>query len=293
MRLPDSTHIAYAHLQVRDLDTSLAFYSGALGLHVIERRPTSARLSATGQPPHLIQLTAVPAAVAKPPRTTGLYHVAIRLPTRAALARLFYRLVRLNTPFQGFADHLVSEALYLRDPDGNGVELYRDRPREQWPRQGDQIEMATDPLDHPALLAEGEHSAHEWQGIDPAADIGHIHLQVSDLGRAKAFYVDALGMTVTQRSYPGALFVAAGGYHHHLGLNTWAGRGAAPPPDNAVGLRSFGIAIDERAAWEAAAARLNAELDSGGQIAHARDADGARVELVLTPNPAPPHPPAR
>jgi catechol 2,3-dioxygenase len=285
MSLPPDTHIAYARLQVRDLDRALAFYRDALGLRVIDQTADSARLSATGSTPFLIELIAVPNAIAKPPRSSGLYHVAIRLPDRTSLARTFYRLVSLGVPFQGFADHQVSEALYLPDPDGNGLELYRDRPRDEWRLDGAQVTMGSDPLDVEALLAEG--AGGTGDGIDARTDIGHVHLHVGDLARAEAFYVAALGMDVMQRGYPGALFVAAGGYHHHLGLNIWAGRNAPPPPANAVGLRAYGIHIPSASDWQAAVERLRAsgaavsEDDDGGwRSARAHDGEGNTVEVV-------------
>ncbi|MDX2137298.1 MAG: VOC family protein [Chloroflexota bacterium] len=285
MPLPPDTHIAYARLQVRDLDRALAFYRDALGLRAIDRTGDTARLSATGTAPFLIELIAVPNAIAKPSRSTGLYHVAIRLPDRATLAHTFYRLVSLGVPFQGFADHLVSEALYLPDPDGNGLELYHDRPRDQWRFDGAQVAMSSDPLDVETLLAEG--ASGKWDGIDTRTDIGHVHLHVGDLARAEAFYVDALGMDVMQRSYPGALFVAAGGYHHHLGLNIWAGRNVPSPPANAVGLRAYGIHIPAAADWQAAVERLRASgtavsesSDGGWRIALAHDGQGNAVEVV-------------
>jgi len=277
-------------LQVRDLDRALAFYGDALGFQVLRTEGQSAWLSATGAPPYQLQLTAVPGAIAKPPHTSGLYHVAIRLPSRETLARLFYRLVSLGIPFQGFADHLVSEALYLPDIDGNGLELYRDRPRESWPMSNGVIAMSNAPLDVDALLQEGAHPKESWQGIDPKTDIGHIHLHVSDLKRAEDFYVDLLGMEVMQRSFPGALFVAAGGYHHHIGLNIWAGRNIPPAPENAVGLRHFTIEMPDEDSWGAVVGRMQDAGQSISQIDEAgldgitvRDGDSIEVRIVHRP----------
>jgi catechol 2,3-dioxygenase len=281
--LPADAHIAHAHFIVRDLARALAFYRDAMGFHVIDEDETSARLSANGTAPHHIELTALPNAIAQPQRSTGLYHVAIRLPNRAALARVFYRLAALNWEFQGFSDHQVSEAIYLADVDGNGLELYRDRPRDEWRMDGDQVQMGSERLDAEKLLMEGAHAFEAWQGIDPATDIGHVHLHVSNLAAAEAFYCTALGMSVMQRGYPGALFVAAGGYHHHVGLNTWAGEGAPPPPAHAVGLRSFGVRIPDQAAWQAAIERLQAAgyaVEIHDTHASVRSNDGLLVELV-------------
>ena len=254
--LPPLTHIANIHLQVPNLERSLMFYAGMMGFKEIQRGKAMADLSASGTDPVLIRLSEKPGAHPKPPRTTGLYHVAIRLPDRPSLARLFQRLIDYQVRFQGFSDHKVSEALYLADPDGNGLELYIDRPRSQWPRMDDMIAMTTDPLDVEDLLRQTEGNTSPWLGIHPATDIGHIHLQVSDLAQTEDFYHTLLGFDVTQRLYPGALFLSAGGYHHHLGTNIWGSRAAPPPPADAVGLLSFAIKIPDWTAWESLSIRL-------------------------------------
>jgi catechol 2,3-dioxygenase len=285
--LPSDTHIGHVRLQVADLNRALAFYHDLLGFPIQGRRDGEARLSANGEPPAHIILFEHKGAPPKPPRTTGLYHVAIRLPDRLALGRIFLRLVQERWPLQGAADHLVSEALYLADPDGNGLELYRDRPRQDWPRQNGAIAMASDPLDANGLLKQASQEPSGWSGIDPRTDIGHVHLHVSDLGRAEEFYSGLLGLDVTQRSYPGALFMSAGGYHHHLGVNTWAGRGAPPPPPDAAGLISFSLDLPDPDAREALMARLqkaDAIKDApagkaGNGRAIVQDADGNRVEI--------------
>ena len=286
--LPAETQVGRVHLQVADLEQALAFYRDLLGFRQVGREGATALLSATGSAPLHIVLTERPGARRKPPRTTGLYHIAIRFPNRPALARVFQRLVVHRWPFQGSADHLVSEALYLADPDGNGLELYIDRPRAQWSRRNGQIEMATEPLDVEALLAEANDDPAPWAGIDPATDIGHVHVHVSDLEQAESFYSDLLGLDVTQRGYPGALFLSAGGYHHHLGINVWAGVGAPPPPPDAVGLLSFALRLPEEEAWftlieRTRASGVTVELhDNGsGRVARLRDHDGNGVELLI------------
>jgi catechol 2,3-dioxygenase len=213
-------------------------------------------LSATGSRPVLLSLTERPGAHPKPRRSTGLFHVAIRLPSRYELARILRRLVAEGRGVDGLSDHKVSEALYLSDPDGNGLELYRDRPRDQWPIHNGMVEMTTDPLDIEALLAEA--GDEPWTGIAPGTDIGHVHLHVANLREAEAFYGDLLGLQVMQRTYPGVLFVAAGGYHHHVGLNIWAGEGAPPPPPDAVGILSYSLQIPDKQAWQTAVDRIKA-----------------------------------
>lgn len=288
-RLPAATQIGHTHLQVADLERALNFYKKLVGFKEISRNGETAVLSATGKFPAHILLRARVDARPKPPRTTGLYHTAIRFPNRRELARVFRRLIEHGWPFQGFADHVVSEALYLADPDNNGVELYTDRPREQWRWRNGAVEMATDPLDVDNLLREVEKDEAPWEGVHPGADIGHVHLHVADLQKAEAFYHGVLGFDVTQRSYPGALFISAGGYHHHVGLNIWAGQGAPPPPPNAVGLLSFSICIPNLDTLQILQERLRAAgfsiEDRSAAVGQAailtRDQDGNGVEIMV------------
>lgn len=278
--LPAETDIAHVHLQVADLDRSLAFYRDLVGFWQVRQSGSTAILSATGEPPFHILLTERRGARRKPPHTTGLYHVAIRFPHRIALARVLQRLIANRWPLRGSADHGVSEALYLTDPDGNGLEMYADRSRESWPRKDTQIVMGTDPLDVESLLAESGRDTSRWNGVDPATDIGHVHLQVSDLGEAESFYHGLLGLDVTQREYPGALFLSAGGYHHHVGVNVWAGVGAPPPPPDAVGLLSFALRLPDEAAWT----KLQGRLQKGGiEIEGQNDYGYAQSVVVSDP----------
>jgi catechol 2,3-dioxygenase len=256
-RLPPEISIASVTLRVARLDQALAFYESLLGYRPVDSEHGRVGLSASGGAPAQIRLLEVPGAGAKPPRTTGLYHVAIRVPSRKELGRVFKRLAEQRYPFQGFADHGVSEALYLADPDGNGIEIYRDRPRSEWQWNGDSIAMVTEPLDVEGVLAEANGEA-PWDGAHPQTDFGHIHLQVSDLGKAESFYVDLLGFDVMQRNFPGALFVAAGGYHHHIGLNVWSSRYAPAAPANSVGLQSFAVGVPSTHVVNDVARRLQA-----------------------------------
>lgn len=288
-RLPATTQIGHAHLQVADLPRALHFYKELIGFKEINHDRETVLLSATGKFPAHMLLTARADAKSKPPRTTGLYHTAIRFANRRELARVFRRLIENGWPFQGFADHIVSEALYLADPDNNGVELYTDRPREQWRWRNGAVEMATDPLDVDDLLREIKKDTSPWEGVHPGTDIGHVHLHVSDLQNAEAFYHGVLGFDVMQRSYPGALFVSAGGYHHHIGLNIWAGKGAPPPPPNAVGLLSFSISIPDLDALQILKERLRAAdfsiEDKSASVNQTtiltRDQDGNGVQIIV------------
>ncbi|MFO7262005.1 MAG: VOC family protein [bacterium] len=254
--LPPATRLGHVRLRVRDLDNVLDFYQRVLGLRIIERDGDVASLSASGAAPPLLVLEGRPGAPPRPFRSTGLYHFAILLPDRRALAQALLRLARRRWPLQGASDHLVSEALYLADPEGNGIELYADRPRESWPIRPDgEIAMATEPLDLDGLLREAGPDEGDDAPLHPGAVVGHIHLNVSDLAASEAFYHGVLGFDVTTRSYPGALFLAAGGYHHHIGTNIWAGRGAPRPPEGAAGLVHFEVVIPDDAAREAVLAR--------------------------------------
>jgi catechol 2,3-dioxygenase len=248
---PD-TSLGYAHLTVADLERSLKFYQEVLGFQVRGRADDMARLGAGRD--DILRLTELPGA--RPAhRTTGLYHFAVLTPSRLELARSLRRLGETRWPVQGFADHLVSEAIYLSDPDGNGIELYRDRPRSEWPRQNGQLQMATDPMDVDGVLAELEGDAEPWPGLHPDTRLGHLHLHVRDIREAEEFYCGLIGFDLILRYGGSASFVSAGGYHHHLGFNTWAGVGAPPPPPDAVGLRYFVVRLPEAAEVERLASR--------------------------------------
>ena len=239
MTLPSEAHIGQVSLTVSDLDRSLAFYQDVLGFGETTRNGRTVSLAPEGGRV-LIELHERKDAVAKPRRSAGLYHFAILVPSRAALGRSLRRLAEKRWPMSGAADHLVSEALYLNDPDGLGIEIYRDRPRDQWRVVDGELAMSTDPLDLQAIHDEPG-AEKPWRGLDAGTIMGHVHLHVPHLDTAEAFYCGRIGFEPIVRRYPGALFVAAGGYHHHLGLNTWAGVGAPPPPEHAVGLRGFTI----------------------------------------------------
>jgi len=237
---PD-TVIASVHLTVNNLDRSISFYEQKLGFKTHRRAGGTAFLGA-GETDLLI-LTEVPGA--RPARgTTGLYHFAILVPSRRALALSLHHLAETKTQLQGFADHLVSEAIYLSDPDGNGIEIYRDLPRGEWPHDSrGSLTMATNPLDIDTLLAEVDLADGKWAGLPPQTVVGHVHLYVAHIPQAIEFYSGLLGFDLVMRYGPSAAFLSAGGYHHHIGINTWAGVGAPPPPPDATGLRWFAIRL--------------------------------------------------
>ena len=242
-RIDPATSIGAVQLTVADLERVQRFYEQAIGLETLERTDSLVRLGAGGET--LVELSGDPGAPPRPPGTTGLFHLAILVPSRADLARSLRRVVNAGGRFTGASDHHVSEALYLNDPEGNGIEIYRDRPRSEWRYSGGRLEMATLPLDLDELVAELGSDDPEGGPVPAGTRIGHVHLNVSDLDSSEAFYAGALGLDVTVRGYPGALFLSAGGYHHRIGLNTWAGEGAPPPPPGARGLASYELQVPE------------------------------------------------
>ncbi len=261
-RLAPETTIGRVQLTVSDRERSLAFYERALGLTATHEPDGTVLLGGAARWPPLLSLTADPAAPPRNPRDTGLYHFAILVPTRIDLAAALVRLARAGWRLDGAADHLVSEALYLSDPDGNGIEIYRDRPRGEWPHDRDGgLQMATLALDVDALvgeLSQADATALVDAPMPAGTRVGHVHLQVSELEQTERFYNAVIGFDVMVRAYPGALFVAAGGYHHHLGLNTWQSRGGHAAAPGSVGLRAFELRLPDQGSLDALLARIQA-----------------------------------
>ncbi|HET6763611.1 MAG TPA: VOC family protein [Longimicrobiaceae bacterium] len=267
-RLPAGLRLGAVRLQIADLARSIAFYEQVLGMRTARRDGAGAGLAAQGDDRVLVELVERPGARPMSQHgRLGLYHFAILLPDRAALGR-FVRHVSEMGVRVGAGDHLVSEAFYLHDPDGLGIEVYADRPRSTWRRTGRELMMATDPVDVAGLLAAA--GSEPWTGMPAGTVMGHVHLHVGDTARAAAFFSDALGFDRIVWSYPGALFMSAGGYHHHLGANTWAGSGARPPQDGDARLLEWTIELPDAASVDAAAA----SLESAGHPAE-RAADAA------------------
>jgi len=286
--LPDQTRISQVHLRTRSIGGILQFYSGVLGFKVSYGPGSQALLSASPGGPGLLLFSEDRNESPRPGRATGLYHVALRYPTREDLARSYERIVEAGYPVAGASDHGVSEAIYLSDPDGNGVELYSDRPQAKWHWEDGQVAMVTSPLDLEKLLAST--GGLPARGDPPeAVDVGHIHLHVGELAAAERFYNEFLGLAVTQRSYPGALFFAAGGYHHLIGANIWAGN--MVPPANSVGLISYRLEVpiaevlyclSHRAPLLGYESRIEKEEDDF--ILHLRDVNGNWLQLQASRN---------
>jgi len=275
--LPPGSRVSEVALTVSDLSRTGEFYTSVLGLELLGRSEREWWLGAGGIP--FLRLVDDPRA-RHVRGTARLYHFALLYPSRADLADALGRLVERGVPLQGASDHLVSEAIYLADPEGNGIELYRDRPRVAWPQVGGRLQMDTLPLDLRQLLADARRSD------APAAagtTVGHVHLHVLDLAHGEAFYRDLLGLGLTLRYGDSASFLAAGGYHHHLGINTWGMAGARPAPEGALGLRWYRVSLPDREALASLAERLRAAGVSvgGEEEGEARFADPSGHRLVV------------
>jgi catechol 2,3-dioxygenase len=244
-------------LTVSNLDRSVGYYQNYIGLRVQENSSDSAVLSA-GETP-LVRLHQLPNA-ARSRGMTGLYHFALLLPSRLELAKALSHLVGTQTPISGAADHLVSEAIYLNDPDGHGIEIYRDRPRETWYNQDGQLVGDTLPLDIEGLIGELNGSEPAFEGLPDGTVMGHMHLHVADILEAENFYQGVIGLNKPPSTLhmPSASFLGVGGYHHHLAVNTWAGEGAPPPPDTAARMLNYEILFPDSAALDTVLQRLDA-----------------------------------
>lgn len=270
--LPPETRIGRTALRVDDLDETTAFYRDVVGLETISESSSRAVLGASDTP--LLVLESDGERSPRPRESAGLYHNAFRLPSRAALGDALTR-VRDRWELEGASDHRVSEALYLSDPEGNGVEIYRDFPRGEWPRGDDgRVRMGTDPLDLDAVAgaAAGE------SGLPAGTDVGHVHLEVRSLEAFTEFYVDTVGFE-QQTTVRGATFVSAGGYHHHLGANTWQRRSA---PASGAGLSWFGVVLPDDDALDALRDRLAAsgyEPDPAAEGVAVTGPDGIEVRF--------------
>ena len=284
-RLPDATRLGRVRLQVADLARSLEYYETVLGLRTLSSGPATASLGAHDDSRVLVELhERRDARPAGHPARLGLYHFAILLPDRPSLGR-FVRHLADRSIRAGASDHLVSEALYLTDPDGLGIEVYADRPRETWRRVGRELMMATDPIDMIGLTKAA--GSEQWVGMPAGTVMGHVHLHVGDIATSAAYFSESLGFDRMVWHYPGALFLGAGGYHHHLGTNTWAGAGARRPSEDDAQLLEWTIELPDAAGVSAVEASLLAgghlaRRDGGSLLSH--DPWGTRIRLVALGN---------
>ena len=277
-RLPDESRLGAVRLQVSDLERSIKWYQDVLGLDVRDRAGPSVSLVVRGESSALIELREKK-GIRPVPRggLLGLYHYAILLPDRLALGRFIGHLAKLGMR-AGMSDHFVSEAVYITDPDGLGIEIYSDRPRSQWKVEDRQLSMTTLPLNAQALVEAAGSEA--WSGLPKGTVIGHVHLFVGDIDKAAAFYHDLVGFDKVVWSYPGALFMSAGGYHHHLGTNIWAAQ-SPPASDTDAKLIEWEIVVPRAADVAAVETSVNqgAKADREGETILLRDPWGTAVRV--------------
>jgi catechol 2,3-dioxygenase len=258
-------HVGRAHLVVTDLDSVSTFYQDIIGLSIMDKSASGVLLGAHGLP--LLQLTTGTSVARAPRQAAGLFHTAFLMPNRSELAHWLSNAAHKGVTLDGASDHLVSEALYLSDPEGNGIEIYRDRRPEEWTYFPDgTVQMATDRLNLQELYNSAPQGA--WNGMASGASVGHIHLQVGNIPQADAFYRDVLGLKIMAR-YPGASFFATGGYHHHIAANIWNSRGASARQDNMTGLADYTVRFNDREALTTALAALETQ-----EIATTKTAEG-------------------
>jgi catechol 2,3-dioxygenase len=281
-QLPAALRLGPVRLQIADLKRSIAYYERVIGLRVLERTTSSAVLGPHEDETPLVELRERAGATPVPRRgRLGLYHFAVLLPDRASLGRFVARLSSIGE-YAGMSDHLVSEAIYLTDPDALGIEVYADRPRSSWQIHGRSIAIATLPLDAQDLVRAG--GGEPWTGAPKGTRIGHIHLHVNDLEKAAAFFHTGLGFDRVVLALPGALFLSAGGYHHHLGTNTWAA-GAAQATDNDARLLEWTVQLPAEKDVDQAARSLAGSghgIAQDGNDAVTTDPWGTKVRITTS-----------
>jgi catechol 2,3-dioxygenase len=275
------THVAEVGLKVLDLEKMIEFYTKTIGFDLLARTEKKAELGASGNT--LLVLESIDGLLPKSGRYAGLYHFAILLPNRKELGKALLHLYQKGIGL-GSSDHLVSEALYLSDPEGNGIEIYRDRAAEEWNWNQDQVEMAVDPLDAKGVVKAAQESNETWQGMPADTVMGHIHLHVSNLAEAERFYIEGLGFEVVTSMGRQALFIADQKYHHHIGLNIWNGVGIPALPEKTAGLNYYTLNFDNEDKRGAAAERLRklgAEVEEHTDYIMTKDPAGNEIRLVV------------
>ncbi|GKU84472.1 VOC family protein [Niallia sp. NCCP-28] len=268
-------------LKIQDLETSIKFYENIIGFRLLAKTDKNAVLTVDGTTP-LLYLEQLEKAESKNTRTTGLYHFAILVPSREDLGIILQHLLKSGFPLQGASDHNVSEAIYLADPEGNGIEIYRDLPAENWQWQNDFVQMSTLAMDAEGVLEAG--SNNEWNGLPAGSIIGHIHLHVADLEKTVAFYVEGLGFDIVQKYGTQAYFISTGKYHHHIGLNIWNGRGIPAPKAENVGLKYFDLKIpteEKRNEIAERVEKLGEVIEKKDDIFYVSDPSGNTIRLII------------
>ncbi|MFD1781363.1 VOC family protein [Fredinandcohnia salidurans] len=277
---PPYTFVELVELKVTDLQRSLTFYQNIIGFKVLEQSERKALLTADGKTA-LLSIEQPENITPKEPRRTGLYHFALLLPSRAELGKVLYHLVQNNIPI-GASDHAVSEALYLDDPDGNGIEIYADRPDAEWEWSNGEVKMVTEPLDGQGVLAAA--NGEKWTGLPEGTVMGHIHMHVSELAKTEEYYTKGLGFDVVTRYGGMALFISTGGYHHHIGLNTWSGVGAPAPSENSAGIKRFTLVLPTENALQTTIENLKkigAYVQEEAGVVVTKDPSDNKIKLVV------------
>ncbi|WP_059173130.1 VOC family protein [Bacillus sp. FJAT-27445] len=273
-----ATFVGQVNLKVQDLNRSISFYKEVIGFTVLNQYERKANLTADGKTV-LLTIEQPEAVGPNQAGTTGLYHFALLLPKRSDLASIVSHFMNIGQRI-GSSDHLVSEALYLSDPDGNGIEIYIDRDPSEWKWSGPEVDMAVDPLDFAGLLSGG---IAKWEGLPAETVMGHIHLHVAELRKVEEFYTKGLGFEVVNRYGSQALFISTAKYHHHIGLNTWNGIGAPRPGKKSAGLESFTLVLpddESRAAVVANLKAIGADVTEEDGVFVTEDPSGNRIILV-------------
>ncbi len=284
------TSLGAVHYAVLDLEKQARFYRDSMGFYILEQTQDRAVLGSLTS--ELLYLTQASDTIRKPPFTTGLYHTAFAVPSRQDLAYLLQRLITTQTPMTGMSDHYTHLALYLNDPEGNGIELMWDFPREKWQPLMEQIRQEGPeamlqlraPIHTAELLADIENSPAEWPGLPPNSRVGHVHLQVADIAKTKHFYNEVLGFDLMiDGPRMNMAFFGANGYHHHIGTNAWRTKGAAPAPENSAGLRYFTIVLPDNPALQQVLDRLqNAQIPTQQIAKGVLVRDPAHIGILLT-----------
>ncbi|AKG74406.1 VOC family protein [Salinicoccus halodurans] len=277
---PPAAHVEHVKINVSDLNRAIEFYTESLGFSVLDKNDQSASLTTDGETSILSLYQ--PENAAPKGRTSGLYHFAILLPERSDLAAITLQLANKNIRF-GSADHRVSEALYLNDPDGNGIEIYIDRPAEEWNWHNGQVEMTTEPLDFENLLKSFD-PVRPWNGMPKDTVMGHLHLHVGDLSAALKFYTEGLGLDIVCDFAGQAMFMSTENYHHHIAVNIWNGPDAPAPDKNGVGLNYYVLRYPDETSRDAAITRLEKigfDVTHENGKAFSADSSGSRVELAF------------
>lgn len=275
-----AAHIKSAALRVRDIKAMSRYYQDTLGLKVLTESADETILGVAGEP--LLHLVSAPDAGFEDPTSAGLFHIAYLMPTRVGLARWLVHAAATNIPIDGFADHSVSEAIYLTDPEGNGIEVYSDRPRDQWQWTDGVVTMGTKELDIDAIAALTDMSKDTYDAAPEGLRIGHVHLRVGDVAEARGFYQDLLCLASTRNERKDAAFLSSGGYHHHIAVNTWRSAGAGGRDTSKTGLSWFSLTISQPLLYEQQMSRFNA-AGIGGHYPGgftATDPWGTEVRLI-------------